>query len=179
MTYCIRTLVPMRRLFLLIWAFAALLRLAPAAAEPAPQTLAFQDFFVHSSGPHGLALSPTLLAADGQRVTLKGYMVQQERAALGHFMLTPRPIQMSEQADGDADDLPLAWAMVYLDPEQENCAIPHSRGLLEITGVLHVGRDEGPDGRVSWVRLQLPAEATRGMNAFEVATYLHSLQHLH
>ena len=32
---------------------------------------------------------------------------------------------------------------------------------------------------VSWVRLKLAPEATRGMNAFEVANYLHSLQHVH
>ena len=153
-----------------------------AALEQAntPATLiSFADFYAVTPGPHGVALSPKLLAANGKLVTIKGYMVQQERAALGHFMLTPRPVQMSEQADGDADDLPLAWAMVYLDPEQEDCAIPHSRGLLEVSGVLQVGRHEGPDGRVSWVRLQLPADATRGMNAFEVANYLHSLQHIH
>jgi len=157
---------------------AALLQPTWAADTPAVP-LSFNDFYTHDTGPYGLALSPALLAANGKRVTLTGYMVQQERAALGHFMLTPRPVQMSEQADGDADDLPLAWAMIYLDPEQQECAIPHSRGLLEITGVLQVGRYEAPDGRVSWVRLQLPTDATRGMNAFEVATYLHSLQHVH
>ena len=69
--------------------------------------------------------------------------------------------------------------MVYLDASQQDFAIPYQRGLLEISGVLSVGRLEAQDGRVSWVRLQLGAEATRGMNAFEVANYLHSLQHIH
>ena len=162
----------------------------PTEAEAAPITtapaLAFQDFFVYpNSAAKGHAaserpqLSPALLAANGTTVRLTGYMVQQERGSVGRFLLTPRPIQMSEHADGDADDLPLNWAMVYLDPEQRECAIAHQRGLLEVTGTLQVGRFEEADGRVSWVRLQLPPEATRGMNAFEVASYLHSLQHIH
>jgi hypothetical protein len=42
-----------------------------------------------------------------------------------------------------------------------------------------VGRFEETDGRVSWVRLQLAPEATRGMNSFELTGYMHSLQHKH
>ncbi len=143
------------------------------------QNLRFADFFKLPMGNQGAEMTPALLAANGQTVKLTGYMVQQERAAQGHFMLTPRPVRMSEQADGDADDLPAAWAMVYLDPAQKDFAIPYQRGLLELSGVLSVGRLEEADGRVSWVRLQLQPEATRGMNAFEVANYLHSLQHVH
>jgi len=50
---------------------------------------------------------------------------------------------------------------------------------LEVTGQLHVGRHEANDGRVSWVQLHIAPDATRGMNAFEVAGYLHALQHRH
>ena len=167
-------------------AFAQAQELAPAA--PAAPTISptasapllrFTDFFKLPMGSKGAEITPMLLKADGQRVRLTGYMVQAERPMLGHFMLTPRPVRMSEHSDGDADDLPAAWAMVYLDPEQQTFAVPHQRGLLELTGVLSVGRVEETDGRVSWVRLQLQPEATRGMNAFEVANYLHSLQHVH
>jgi hypothetical protein len=151
---------------------------APAALPSAP-LLRFADFFKLPMGSKGAEITPTLLQANGQHVRLTGYMVQQERPVLGHFMLTPRPVRMSEHSDGDADDLPAAWAMVYLDPEQSDFAVPYQRGLLELSGVLSVGRVEEKDGRVSWVRLQLQPEATRGMNAFEVANYLHSLQHVH
>jgi hypothetical protein len=144
-----------------------------------PTALRFGDFFKQPLGQRGLELSPTLQQLDQQRVRLTGYMVQQERPVLGHFMLTPRPVRMSESADGDADDLPAAWAMVYLDPGQQDFAIPYQRGLLEFSGVLSVGRLEEADGRVSWVRLQLDTQATRGMNAIEVANYLQSLQHSH
>jgi hypothetical protein len=146
--------------------------------EPAPQ-LRFADFFVSPVGSRGLQMTQTLLGADGRSVLLTGYMVQQERPTPGRFMLTPRPVRMSEHADGDADDLPASWVMVYLDPSQQDFAVPYQRGLLQVSGVASVGRVEEGDGRVSWVRLQLGAEATRGMNAFEVSNYLHAQQHAH
>jgi hypothetical protein len=160
-------------------ALPALAQDTPAHTKPAAPLLHFADFFKLPMGAKGAEMTPTLLQADGQSVRLTGYMVQAERPVMGHFMLTPRPVRMSEHSDGDADDLPAAWVMVYLDPEQKDFAVPHQRGLMELTGVLHVGRLEEQDGRVSWVRLQLQPEATRGMNAFEVANYLHSLQHVH
>lgn len=147
--------------------------------EKAVQTLNFRDFFQQPPGSQGMHITDTLRRADGQTMALTGYMVQQERPSLGRFMLTPRPVRMSEHADGDADDLPAAWVMVYLDPSQQEFAVPHARGLIEVRGVLSVGRLEESDGRVSWVRLQLAPEATRGMNTFEVTNYVHSLQHTH
>ncbi|NVO06024.1 MAG: hypothetical protein HXX19_08905 [Rhodoferax sp.] len=173
----------LRTLFLRAACLVCLLA-GSAGAQQAPATagvplLHFADFFKLPLGARGLEMTPALLQAHGQTVRLDGYMVQQEQPALGHFMLTPRPVRMSEHADGDADDLPAAWAMVYLDASQQDFAIPYQRGLLELTGVLSVGRLEEQDGRVSWVRLQLGSAATRGMNALEVANYLHSLQHQH
>jgi hypothetical protein len=150
-----------------------------APAPKAAQALHFKDFFQQPAGAQGMKLTDTLRRADGQPMTLTGYMVQQERPPLGRFMLTPRPVRMSEHADGDADDLPAAWVMVYLDPSQKDFAVPHVRGLVELSGVLSVGRLEESDGRVSWVRLQLTPDATRNMNAFEVSNYVHSLQHSH
>lgn len=107
-------------------------------------------------------------------------MVQQENGSKpGQFFFTPRPVQMSEHADGDADDLPPATVLVTLAPEQAAWVVPHTRGLIQLQGVLSVGRQESSEGRVTWVQLQLNPEATRGMNAFEFAGYLHSLQHRH
>ena len=117
--------------------------------------LRFRDFFRLPVGPTGLDISDTLRQADGQTVRLVGYMVQQESPAAGRFMLTPRPVQMCEHADGEADDLPPATVRVYLDPEQRDWAVPHVRGLVAVSGRLRVSRVEEQDGRVSWVRLQL------------------------
>lgn len=152
--------------------------LTPAAPSPVSE-LRFRDFFRSPVGPTGVEISDTLRQADGQTVRLVGYMVQQQNLATGRFMLTPRPVQMSENADGDADDLPPATVMVYLDPELQDWKVPYVRGLVAVSGKLSVSRHEELDGRVSWVRLQLDPDATRSMNAFELAGYLHSLQHRH
>ena len=148
------------------------------ASGPAPE-LRFQDFFRSPTGPRGLEISDTLRRADGHSVTQTGYMVQQEMPAVGHFMLTPRPVQMSEHADGDADDLPTATVLVYLDPTQKDWVVTYARGLVALTGQLTVGRHEGPDGRIAWVRLQLGPNAARVMSMVEQAFYQHNLQHKH
>lgn len=162
-----------------LWFASASAQTAPANPAAAAPALRFQDFFRLPIGPKGLEISDALRQADGQTVRLTGYMVQNERPALGRFMLTPRPVQMSEHADGDADDLPPATVTVYLDKDQSEFVVPHVRGLVEVSGRLSVGRYEEADGRVSWVRLKLNPDATRAMNPLEISTYLHQLQHSH
>lgn len=153
---------------------------AQTPQTPVAQALRFSDFFKAPVGPLGLEVNPSLLHAAGKQVMLTGYMVQQENGSKpGQFFFTPRPVQMSEHADGDADDLPPATVLVKLAPEQAAWLVPHTRGLIQLQGMLLVGRQEAPDGRVTWVQLQLNPEATRGMNTFEFAGYLHSLQHQH
>lgn len=163
-------------------ALGALAQSAPAAAAPEPLppvALRLQDFFQMPVGPKGLVISERLRQAQGRQVRITGYVVQQEVATLGQFLLTPRPVLMSQHADGEADDLPPATVFVRLDADQQDWAVAHARGLVEVTGTLDVGRQEERDGRVSWFRLQLAPEAIRGMNRFEVTQYLHSLQHTH
>jgi hypothetical protein len=106
-------------------------------------------------------------------------MVQQESAPLGRFLLTPRPVQMSQHADGEADDLPPATVAVYLDPSQKDWEVPYVRGLVAVSGVLAVGRHEELDGRVSWVRLQLDTDATRSMSEPEIAILRQRQLHPH
>ena len=141
--------------------------------------LRMSEFFQFPVGPKGLQISPALREAQGKKVSLQGYVVQQEVAAPGQFLLTPRPVQMSQHADGEADDLPPATVLVSLPAEQQDWLVAYTRGLVELVGVLDVGRQEGPDGRVSWVRLQLDSEATRRMNAAEFYSYRHAMQHKH
>lgn len=128
-----------------------------AAAPPTtpPLRVAFQDFFTLPVGPAGLQLSPAVQAAQGRRVRLVGYMVAREQAEPGRFMLTPRPVHMSEHADGEADDLPPATVTVLLPADQATTRLPHQEGLIELIGRFEVGRDEADDGRVSWFRLHL------------------------
>ena len=144
------------------------------------QPLRFADFFQLPIGSHGLQLTPKLLQAQGTRVELTGYMVLQENGSKpGQFFFTPRPVRMSEHADGDADDLPPSTVLVKLAPAQSSWIVPHTQGMIRLHGILSVGRQETEDGRVHWVQLQLDPEAIKNLNALEYATYLHSLQHRH
>lgn len=144
-------------------AFAATALMAVAAAAAAQQPpaagdaieLKFRDFFKTPIGARGLEPTETLKAANGKRVRLLGYMVAQEDPQPGWFFLTPRPLTMSEHADGEADDLPPSAVVVRMPPGEREQALPHTRGLLLLTGTLEVGREEMQDGRVSWVRLLL------------------------
>ena len=104
-------------------------------------------------------MSDALRAAHGRPVRLVGYMVAQEQPMVGRFLLTPRPVRMSEHADGEADDLPPATVSVLLDASQHDRIVPHQSGLIALTGQLEVGRLEDLSGRVSWVRLVLGPDA--------------------
>lgn len=142
-------------------ALCAALAAAAAGAQPAEvPDLPFAAFFRQPVGPRGLEISPALRAADGKRVRLSGFMVAQEEALPGQFLFASNPVRMSEHADGDADDLPPTTVLVLLDAAQRERIVAHRDGLLGLTGRLAVGRHEDPlSGRVSWVRLQLDADA--------------------
>jgi hypothetical protein len=135
---------------------------APAHGEEASLSaldLPFSAFFKLPIGPRGLELGEQLTQADGKRVRLRGYMVAVEQAQPGRFLFTPRPIRLSEHADGEADDLPPATVTVLLDPSQRDRVVEHQAGLMALAGQLHLGRSEDARGRVSWFRLQLDPEA--------------------
>ncbi|MBB3197252.1 hypothetical protein [Roseateles terrae] len=147
---------------------------APLAAVAAPLDIKFSQFFRQPIGDRGLVLSDALRAADGREVRLVGYMVAQEQPQPGRFWLTPRPVRMSEHADGEADDLPPATVTVRLDPSQQDRLIPHQDGLLVLTGRLRVGRVEDETGRVSWVRLELSPDALAAQPGAPAAAHGHA-----
>ena len=136
--------------------------LAQASVRQTSVPLFFKDFFRLPVGPGELEFTPQLLNTHGKLVRITGYMVQQETGGTtGQFLLAPRPVQMSEHADGDADDLPPATVLVKLSVSQATWLIPHTAGLIELEGILSVGRQEASDGRVSWVQLQLAPQALK------------------
>lgn len=139
------------------------------AADAAPTDLRFADFFRRPVGPRGLEIGPALAAAHGRRVRLVGYMVAQESPRPGQLLLAPLPLRMSEHADGEADDLPPQTVTVWLHPSLRALVVPHREGPLTLVGRLEVGRQEADDGRVSWVRLHLDADAVQAEQAAALA----------
>jgi hypothetical protein len=143
-------------------AAAFILLAAAAAAQSAPvqdaADLPFGSFFRFPAGPRGLEIADSLRAADGRRVRLVGYVVVQDVPVRGRFLLAPRPVRLSEHADGEADDLPSSTVTVLLPVAYAERIVAHREGRVSVTGRLEVGRAEDADGRVSWVRLQLDAD---------------------
>ncbi len=148
------------------WMGAAQPLVAPGAVTRSATELRFRDFFRLPVGDEGIKISDTLRQADGQTVRLFGYMVLQQNPEPGRFMLAQRPLHMSEHTDGDADDLTPATVMVYLDPSQQDWAVPYVHGLVAVSGLLSITGHEPLAGRTSWVRLQLDPDATRSMQSF-------------
>jgi hypothetical protein len=127
-------------------------------------TIRLQSFFKMPIGPKGLEVSEKVLNASGQKIRLTGYMVQNELPTQGVFMLSPRPIQLSEHADGDANDLPAAVCLVYLDDRQKNWIVPHIAGPLSVEGQFTFKRIEASDGSVAWFHLYLAPDAVIAVN---------------
>jgi hypothetical protein len=115
--------------------------------------LAFQDLFKSPIGPKGMEFSAKALALSGQRVALRGYMVKTDLAQKGRFLLAPQSLEVNEDDDGPANDLPVNTVLVKLDPSQENLIMVHQDGLLRLEGKLEIGRQENSRGEVSWIRL--------------------------
>lgn len=142
--------------------------------------LELQAFFKMPIGPKGLEVSDKVLNASGKKVRLTGYMVKNELPMPGVFMLTPRPLQMSEHADGDANDLPASVCWVYLDDRQKNWLVPHVPGLLTVEGQFTFKRIEASDGSVAWFHLNLAPDAVSAVSSDARSPQgLSPLQHSH
>jgi hypothetical protein len=131
---------------------------AAVAAVPAAD-LKFEDFYQRPVGPYGLQPSARLQALDGQRVRIVGYRVDEQEPTSGVFKLAPVPVQLAEQEDGPADDLPGATVFVHAAQADAGQASPFQPGPQEVVGRLELGAREEADGRVSYVRLLLDAVA--------------------
>lgn len=141
--------------FILCAATGVLLALHHAHAVESP-ILHFGDLLQHPIGPHGLEITQKAKSIHGQNVRLRGYMVKSEEDSIGQFYFAPLPIQLSEHADGPANDLTASAVLVKLDPSQANWAISHKAGALVLEGILRIERHEDAQGTVSWFQLQLP-----------------------
>jgi len=137
--------------------------------------VSFGEFFQMPFGPTGLSFTTKAQALVGQTVSITGYMVKMEHPMAGQFILSPRPVEINDHADGDANDLPAHAVLVLLDPTQAEALVPYRAGLVQIEGQLELGRQETDQAQVSWIRLRLQKEAVR-MQAHQ-PTMLHLAPH--
>lgn len=127
-----------------------------SACAVEPPLINCADLLQQPIGPLGFEVSPFTKSLHAQNVRLRGYMVKSEEDARGHFYFASLPLQISEHADGPANDLPASTVLVKLDPSRANWTIPHQSGSLVLEGTLIVERHEDAQGVVSWFQLQLP-----------------------
>jgi hypothetical protein len=135
---------------------AVILVAALAAREhPAVVPLAWGEILETASGR--IALSAKLRKLDGKRVRIAGFMARLEIAPKGAFYLASRPVVSDESGGGTADLPPDAIRVVVRSmPDEEVAFVP---GPIEVTGVLHLGREDDAEGRVSQVRIVLDGRA--------------------
>ena len=111
-------------------------------------------------------LSHALLAAlalAGKRVRMVGYMVRQQPAPKGTFLLSPLAAEISDEDEPLADDLPPSIVAIEVTGTA-NQPIPLLPGLIQVTGVLHVGaKTDTASGRVSAVQIALDAPIAKAL----------------
>ncbi|MEZ0316453.1 MAG: hypothetical protein ACAH10_06135 [Methylophilaceae bacterium] len=124
---------------------------------PAPlagvSDIKFNELFKMPVGPRGMEPSEKLLSLDQKPVRIVGYMAKQETPTPGMFIVSPLPVNMGDEDDKFADDMPANSIFVHLD--NPDALISYIPGLIHLTGVLSLGNAHEPDGRISYVRIKL------------------------
>lgn len=125
--------------------------------------LKFHDIFKTPVGDKGLEPSTALLALAGKRVRMVGYMVRQQPAPKDTFLLSPLAAEISDEDEPLADDLPPSIVAIEVTGAA-NQPIPLLPGLIQVTGVLHVGaKTDTASGRVSAVQIALDAPVAKAL----------------
>ncbi|MGH6648631.1 hypothetical protein [Aquabacterium sp.] len=126
------------------------------SAPPAGVTdLKFREMFKLPIGPKGLELGDKMTSLAGQKVRMVGYMVAQDAATPGQFILSPLPVEVGDEDESLSDDLPASSVFVHAAPGAAQRDIPHLRGLISVIGTLRVGARDEAGGRVSSFQLEL------------------------
>jgi hypothetical protein len=116
--------------------------------------LKFHELFKLPVGPRGLVPSDKLIGLNGKQVRMVGYMAKEENPTPGMFILSPLPVNMGDEDESFADDLPASAVFVHMGTAR-NDVVPYLPGLIKLTGVLQFGAQQEADGRISTVRILL------------------------
>lgn len=115
--------------------------------------LKFSELFKMPVGSRGMESSPKLLSLDNKPVRIVGYMAKQETPTPGLFIMTPLPVNMGDEDDKFADDMPANSIFVHVD--NPDALVVYTPGLINLTGLLSLGNVQEVDGRISYVRVHL------------------------
>ena len=136
--------------------------------------LKFRDVYKLPVGPKGLQPTEKLLSLDGKRVRIVGYMVHQESASKGAFLLSPLPVLLSDEDESLADDLPASAIRIELSNARD-LIVPPLPGLLQFTGTLHVGmRTDAASGRATPAQIVLDTADQHVLQGLAQSTTAHA-----
>jgi hypothetical protein len=125
---------------------------------PLPEGVAdlrFDEFYKMPVGAFGLEPTEKLLSLNGRKVRILGYMGKIRLRNNRQMIFAPVPLQAQPLEYGKADDIPAAHVLVRV-PGNASEPVPHTPGLMLLTGVLSVG-GKSLDGENAFVRLLLDA----------------------
>lgn len=136
-----------------------------AALPPAPAGVAelrFRDMIRMPVGPRGLEVGDALLALQGKRVRIVGFMVQQATPVPGRFLLSPLPAAIGDDDEGLADDVPPALLEVALATPE--ATVVHMTGLLQISGTLELGpHASAGNPRIAFARIRPDPQTAKAL----------------
>ena len=148
------------------------------------EELRFAEFFKTPVGPRGLEVTAQTLGLVGKTVRLVGYFVFEDWSACacpapepvpkarggrpqpawmqhvipGRVMMSGLPMSVSLGHYGLSEDLPPQLVFVRIGSRFGE-PVFHRPGLFAVTGKLSLGNREEPDGRISFVRLEVEEES--------------------
>jgi hypothetical protein len=159
----------------------------PVNLPPLPEgveDLKFSNFFKMPVGPLGLEVTDQLRGMEGKMVRLVGYFVFEDWSSCscpapepvpkvrggrmqpawmqhvipGRVMMSSLPMSVSLGHYGLSEDLPPQLVFVRIGSRFGE-PVFHRPGLFAVTGKLSLGNREEPDGRISFVRLEVEEES--------------------
>jgi hypothetical protein len=156
----------------------------PPLAEGVEE-LKFAEFYKMPVGARGLEVTNRLKQLEGKTVRLVGYFVFEDWSTCscptpdavakphggraqpawmqhvipGRAMMSGLPMSVSLGHYGLSEDLPPQLAFVRIGSRFGE-PVFHRPGLFAVTGKLSLGNQEEPDGRVSFVRLEVEEESS-------------------
>ena len=118
--------------------------------------LTFAQFF-GPIGPRGMEYSNAIRGLSGQRIRLRGFMVQQNERVPGLFLFAAMPVKVDTRADCNETDTPPAMLHVFVPGASK--VVPWVPGPHFLSGVLELGARHESDDRISVARLTLDPAA--------------------